>query len=196
MRELTIDDLRWVSGGLPASGAEGETVYENGNAYVWYSNQWHQMVEEAVIVGQKSYDPTPDTPYTYNDFLADQAAQDFLNSNPTVTSVSLYDKLASTADTIKKWRELTSPTSRDVIWRDNHSTFDGIGRQQYLSEVDVIKNGQVVTNGWYDTQSQQWWFDTNNNGTPDIVAKYNSNLDKMFADLDFNGTYETELPVK
>jgi len=40
MRELSIDDLRWVAGGLPASGYEGQCVSEDGTYYVWSNGSW------------------------------------------------------------------------------------------------------------------------------------------------------------
>ncbi len=64
MRLLSMDDLRWVSGGLPASGSEGEVVYENGSFFQWYNNQWHEVVEP---VGINPPHPNPPSPPTFPD---------------------------------------------------------------------------------------------------------------------------------
>ncbi|GEM_PF-2140652 len=40
MRELSFNDMRWVAGGLPMSGAEGEGYTENGVTYIWSGGQW------------------------------------------------------------------------------------------------------------------------------------------------------------
>ncbi|GEM_PF-2491340 len=190
MRELSFEDLRWVAGGLPSSGSEGQQEWENGTLYTYISGSW----VETIIVEPES-DPTPDTPYTWADFLADQAAQDFIDQDGQIYQANVASVLGTAADTIKKWRELTSPGNRDVIWRDNHSTFDGTAPGMAAYQMYNADGSQQIGTCWYNFNTQQWWVDTNNNGTPDIVAKYNAAADGYYADLDFNGTYETKLEV-
>jgi len=61
MRELTVDDLRWVAGGLPASGNEGDIYEENGNYYQWYAGSWHEVAEPVYS------SPNPPPPYEWPD---------------------------------------------------------------------------------------------------------------------------------
>jgi len=58
MRELSLDDLRWVAGGLPSSGSEGEIVVENGRFYQWLHGSWEEVVEP-VEVSPSQPDPNP-----------------------------------------------------------------------------------------------------------------------------------------
>jgi len=57
MRELSVEDLRWVAGGLPASGSENEIINENGRWYQYYGGQWHEVVEPVYVSPGEPGDP-------------------------------------------------------------------------------------------------------------------------------------------
>jgi len=91
--------MRWVAGGLPTSGGyDGQEITENGVTYTWTNGEWVVTVEEVVVTSPGQSDPTPQDEYTWDDFLSDQAANDFLY-DVSYTPVGLVrDALAKIAN--------------------------------------------------------------------------------------------------
>ncbi|WAC49760.1 hypothetical protein OVA03_07635 [Asticcacaulis sp. SL142] len=93
MRLLHETDLRWVAGGLPASGAEGESVYENGTTYIWGAGAWWPVNESEEDITTVTVNGTlnddydhpeydwgdPDDPFDVEDWAPE-------NAPPQVTS--------------------------------------------------------------------------------------------------------------
>jgi hypothetical protein len=78
---------------------------------------------------------------------------------------------------------------RAAAARDEMSTFDR--NNPNLLDVHLYNSDGSYTQWWFDTGTQDWWTDTNGEGTPDLVVRHIGG--SWWADLDFNGTFEREV---
>lgn len=95
-----------------------------------------------------------------------------------------FDIIERVLDTFRITDDRRAAAERDAI-----STFDR--NDPDLLDVQVHHSDGSYTQWWFDTETLDWWTDTNGEGTPDLRVQYFDG--GWWADLDFNGTFERQV---